>query len=105
MIQFLETTPISHWRIYSGGIPRKIGRKFIVVPNKYCGISDLILLYNGKVLFLEIKTPTDSQRVSQKKFENSVKLCGGVYEIAKNITAVKKIITKELGYENEKTRL
>lgn len=45
------------------------------------GVSDLIWMHNGRVFFLEVKTPKGSQSESQKDFEKEIKKQGHKYQI------------------------
>ena len=48
----------------------------------YRGLSDLTAIRNGRVVFLEVKTPTGSQRDDQKIFQAEVEAAGGEYVVA-----------------------
>jgi hypothetical protein len=52
-------------------------------PLSYRGISDLIAIKNGHVIFVEVKTENGRQSQHQKQFEQDVKAHGGHYCIAK----------------------
>jgi len=48
----------------------------------YRGLSDLTAIKDGWVIFLEVKTPTGTQREDQKKFQAEVEAAGGSYVLA-----------------------
>ncbi len=50
------------------------------------GASDLIvILPNGKLMFVELKQPKGIQSIDQKDFENRVKILGFEYHIIKSL--------------------
>jgi hypothetical protein len=59
-----------------------------VVP----GVSDLILIQQGKVLFIELKTNTGLQRPAQIKFQKMVELLGHQYHLIRSLDDFKKIV-------------
>ena len=54
----------------------------------YKGISDLIALRQGRVLFIEVKTPRGKQSEEQIMFENAIRSSGGEYILARSVTDV-----------------
>jgi hypothetical protein len=50
------------------------------------GASDLVvILPNGKLMFVELKQPKGIQSIDQKNFENRVKILGFEYHIIKSL--------------------
>lgn len=45
----------------------------------YLGISDFIAIKDGRVLFIETKSPTGKQRKGQKDFQEDIESHGGEY--------------------------
>lgn len=62
----------------------------------YKGISDIIAIKKGVVLFIEVKTPTGKQSDNQKAFEDMIKNSGGHYLIARNYHDVEDYINANL---------
>jgi Holliday junction resolvase len=58
----------------------------------YKGISDLIAIKKGKVLFVECKSPKGQLRPDQKKFKKSIEASGGTYIVARGYEDIKKEI-------------
>jgi Holliday junction resolvase len=56
------------------------------------GISDIIAVGNGRTLFLEIKTPENSQSDDQLAFEYEVKERGGEYYVVRSVEELTRII-------------
>jgi len=56
------------------------------------GVSDLIVLKDGKVLFIEIKTSTGRQSDKQKEFQERVEAQGFNYYLVRSLEDFKKII-------------
>lgn len=48
------------------------------------GVSDLIMLYRGRVIFIEVKSQKGRQQDSQKIFQNKVEAEGHQYWIVKS---------------------
>ena len=51
----------------------------------YPGFADLVLLQNGRSLFLEVKSKTGSQSKSQKEFQSTVEAQGHAYAIVRSL--------------------
>lgn len=62
------------------------------------GFSDLLLVVNGKPIFVEVKIGSDRQSEDQKKFEKRVTDSKGVYFIVKNFN---EFLEKIKQYESE----
>lgn len=56
------------------------------------GVSDLIVVIEGEVLFIEVKTPKGRQSDKQKAFEKKVKDLNHVYEIVRSLEDFQTII-------------
>ena len=57
------------------------------------GASDLIvILPNGKIMFVELKQPKGIQSLEQKDFESRVKILGFEYHIIKSLEEFKILI-------------
>jgi len=58
------------------------------------GVSDLIVIIPGKVLFIELKTETGTQSAVQKDFQNRIELLGFKYHLARSLKEFQNIIIK-----------
>lgn len=58
------------------------------------GVSDLILVLNGVVVFLELKAGRNKQQESQKIFERKVKGLGHQYYVVRSLDDVVEILEK-----------
>ena len=56
------------------------------------GVSDLVVLFKGQVLFLELKTEIGKQSQSQRVFESEVKNLGFDYLVCRNMEEIEKCI-------------
>lgn len=56
------------------------------------GVSDLICINNGEVLFIECKDDKGRQSDKQKEFENIVTLQGHKYFLIRSLDEFKKIV-------------
>lgn len=54
------------------------------------GISDIIALYQGKSLSIEVKHGRDKQSQAQKQIESEVIKAGGLYFVAHDLTTFKQ---------------
>jgi hypothetical protein len=52
------------------------------------GVSDLVVLMNNKIFFLEIKTPDGKQSKNQKDFEAEVEKLGFTYYLCRSLDEV-----------------
>lgn len=52
---------------------------------QHAGFSDLIIFSEGRVLFLEVKTPTGSMSLSQRQFRGAVEGQGHGFAIVRSI--------------------
>lgn len=82
--EYLERKGYRFWRQNTAGIydtRREVFRK----PNKYSvnGVSDIIVLSEGKAYFIEVKTATGRQSEDQKAFEEFVESAGCEYILAR----------------------
>jgi len=69
----------------------KSNSKFIgmgVLP----GVSDLVLILQNKIIFVELKTHKGIQRESQKEFENRVLELSHQYILIRSLDEFKKLI-------------
>ena len=51
----------------------------------YKGIPDLIAVKNGRVLFIELKTPRGRQSEYQRKFQADLEAHGGEYVLCRGV--------------------
>lgn len=56
------------------------------------GVSDLVLIKTGAVLFIELKTDTGTQSAPQKEFERKVTAAGHTYVIVKSLDDFIKLL-------------
>lgn len=56
------------------------------------GISDLIVIGNNRIIFLEIKTKTGRQSKSQKEFQAICEKYGVIYRVARSVKEAIKIV-------------
>lgn len=58
------------------------------------GVSDLIVLLEGKVLFIEFKAAKGAQTPKQRDFQQAVEALGFDYHICRSLEEFQKIIKK-----------
>ena len=60
------------------------------------GISDMIALKDGRVLFLEVKTERGKQSDNQMQFEHDIEWSGGEYYVVRSVEDMAEIIGVKL---------
>jgi hypothetical protein len=68
--------------------------KDLLLTGLLSGVSDLIVILKGKVLFIEVKNATGKQSDNQIKFQKQVENLGFPYYLVRDLENFKKIITK-----------
>ena len=66
--------------------------KDLLLTGLLSGVSDLVVVENGRVLFVEVKDHKGTQKPKQKKFEKNVKSLGYNYHLVRTLEEFKKII-------------
>lgn len=66
----------------SGGNARKMG--LYIAMGLLPGVSDTVVVFPGRCLFLEFKTPTGRQSPQQLAFQSKVQAKGHFYEVARS---------------------
>lgn len=61
------------------------------------GVSDTIVIFPGKTVYIEFKTDIGVQSDKQKEFEQVVKQNGQNYYICRSLEQFKSIVEKEIG--------
>lgn len=57
----------------------------IVNTNATAGLADIIVMYDGRAAFVEVKTPTGRQSATQVKFAETAARFGMVYVIVRSL--------------------
>lgn len=78
---YLKTIGIFHWKVWQGLGSTK-------------GVSDIIALYRGTAIFIEIKTPIGKLSPDQMQFLQNVNHNGGLGVVVRSINDIMDIITK-----------
>ena len=58
----------------------------------YRGVTDFTAIKGGRVLWVEVKTPTGKQHESQVKFQRDIEAVGGEYVLARSSEDVEMAI-------------
>jgi len=91
------------WKVHSVGVfDSGSGSYRKSSPFAVNGISDVIAIRDGQVLFLEIKTPHGKQSQDQIKFQKAIRSKGGVYEILTSVDDAEELIEKLFTVEGSK---
>jgi len=86
------------WKNHSVGIYDKKKKTYRKPKNKYAinGVSDIVGIYKGKPMYLEVKTPKNRNGATddQKEFLINVEKMGAICGIVASIEDVKEILAK-----------
>lgn len=81
----------------NGGARNVIEAKKFKSTGLLAGVSDLILILpNGKIIFLELKTETGKQSETQIDFEKRISELGHEYHICRSLEQLKQILCNNL---------
>jgi hypothetical protein len=80
----------------NGGSRNVIEAKKLKATGLLAGVSDLIIVLESKVLFIELKTDVGIQSDTQKKFQNLVTNLNHEYHIIRSLEQFKELIWHEL---------
>jgi len=75
----------------------KVERMKLAAIGVLAGASDLIFVFRGKVIFLEIKTTTGRQDPAQKEFQSRIEANGFRYYLVRSVEDVKEVVRLEFG--------
>lgn len=80
------------WKNNSTGVYDPVKNTFRKAKSPFLinGVSDIIGIYQGKVFFIEVKTKTGRQSVSQKLFQANIERCGGTYLLVRSLSDIEK---------------
>lgn len=79
---YLRAIGVFHWINQAGKVPgRTLAKK---------GVADLLGIYKGKLLAIEVKAPTGKVSDEQMEFIYSVRTHGGIAFVARSVDDVKK---------------
>ena len=89
--------------IPNGGTRNKLEAITMKATGLLAGASDLIvILPNGKLFFIELKTETGTQSDKQKDFENRVSALGYEYKIIRTLEEFKNFVNETILHTRRK---
>ena len=90
------------WAVPNGGTRKlttlKNGKKVSLEGRRLkdegvkAGVADLMILWRGKLICLEVKTDKGRQSPSQKEWALTITQCGGLYHVVRSVDDVKAIL-------------
>jgi len=93
ILNYLRLNGFMAWRNNTTGVySAKLGHYIKSGSGTLKGVSDIIALKNGAILFLEIKTKTGKLSDNQKQFLKDVKKHGAIGLVARSISDVEKVL-------------
>jgi hypothetical protein len=83
--QYCNYNNILCFAMPNGQVRNKLIGKYLKAEGVLAGASDLIVVLNNKVIFVEVKTSTGRQQPTQRDFENKLKELGQDYRIVRSL--------------------
>ncbi len=91
--EYLQIKNIFFWRQNTLPIFDKNRGTYRSMPKfSLKGVADIIVIKDGKAIFLEVKRPKGKQSEDQKLFEENAKANGAEYHLVTSLDDVMKII-------------
>lgn len=91
------------WAVPNGGsrsqFTAKNGKTFSLEAKRLkdegvkSGVSDLMILWKGRLLCLEVKTEKGRQSPAQKEWERTITECGGLYRVVRSVDDVREFLS------------
>lgn len=80
----------------NGGARSGLTAKILQSTGVLAGVTDLIMLHNSKVYFIELKTSTGTLSKSQKRFKLMLEMCGFEenWHMVRGVEEFKELINK-----------
>lgn len=93
------------WKNNSTGVFDAKRGCFRKSKNKFAinGVSDILGVYNGRLLAIEVKKPGGVTSKEQKQFINRVVRLGGIAGVARSIDEVREILKSDGGMNGNNT--
>ena len=85
MVRYLRHHGVVVFAVPNGGLRNITTARKLKAEGCLAGVADCIILEQGTVRFVEVKTPKGRQQDSQKEFEGIVKAHGMKYEVWRDI--------------------
>lgn len=90
ILDYLKARRIFCWKEHSGGIYKPDGSGYIPLGLK--GKADILGIYKGKMLAVEVKRPSGRLSADQEYFLKRVRENGGIAIVAHSIDDVEKVL-------------
>ena len=95
IVNLLRQNGFLVFSVPNGGQRSAITGALLKKTGALAGVSDLIIVLEGRVVFVEIKTPSGRQQDTQKIFQGKVEQLGHRYEIWRDISDCEAFIKSE----------
>ena len=66
--------------------------KDLLLTGLLSGVSDLVVVLKGRIIFIEVKNAVGKQSPNQKRFQKQVENLGFPYHLVRTLESFKKII-------------
>lgn len=92
ILEWLQVHGIFNFRTNNIGVPLGNGK---FRPSPVRGLPDIIVVWHGEFIGLEVKSRTGKQSDFQKEFQKNVTEAGGLYYVVRSIEDCQKIFNRE----------
>lgn len=92
ILEYLDVIGVFNTRVNSGMIATGFGGKTRMVKGAKAGFPDILVLYKGRFIGLEVKTQKGKQNDNQIIMEREIKKNGGEYYVVRSIVDVDKAL-------------
>ena len=94
ILEWLKLKGIFAWKVENGGVYNQKRGVHIFSRTRTPGVADIIGIYNGKALAIEVKSEKGRLSDQQKDFLNRFELEGGIVIVARSIEDVSSGLAK-----------
>lgn len=91
----------TYWAVPNGGkrpVKAKNGGTYspegarLKAEGVIAGVADLMILWGGRLICMEVKTPKGKQSKSQKDWEQTITAAGGLYRVVRSVDDAKTLL-------------
>ena len=87
---------LMYFAVPNGGKRNKVTAKILKGIGVKAGVSDLVIVLPGRVLFVELKAPKGRQSQTQKDFAEKVQSFKHEYHLCRTIFDVKRLVKSKI---------
>jgi len=94
IVQYLQTRGVYFFSVPNEAAGRDAAARMakLKAMGLRSGVADMVLLFPGRTVFVEVKDDNGKQSEAQKRFQDKVESLGFPYFIVKSVADVKKVV-------------